>query len=357
MDTPQNTIRTRWAALGAAVAITLGASGIGVVGATIGSGERTGFVPITPCRLMDTRTPDNVGPRDTPIGEQEEHTVAAHGTNGQCTITDQATGLVLNVTAVDATAPTNLRLYPADQPVPATSNLNPFPGTPPVPNSVTTDIDANGQFKIFNAFGQVDVIADVVGFYEDHNHDDRYPLTDDVYTKAQVDSKTADPSSQVILGGDFQPASVAVGHSRPDGAFRFVNTAGACAFAPIRLTAGRSIGRIDVRYLTTTLNASMNVRLVGRSLTSGSMTGDASDVHVIAQGTSGPLKLDSVQTHSVKVSPRATLRQDFAYSLRICTDQTVTIRQAQVGRGSLVDIDPFPIDPVLTDPLPIDPQI
>ena len=42
--------RARWAAIGAAVAVTIGAGGIMSASASIDSGERTVFVPITPCR-------------------------------------------------------------------------------------------------------------------------------------------------------------------------------------------------------------------------------------------------------------------------------------------------------------------
>ena len=58
-------LHTRWAALGAVVAITLSAGGIGT--ASIGTGERTVFVPITPCRLVDTRPAFQVGPRSAPL--------------------------------------------------------------------------------------------------------------------------------------------------------------------------------------------------------------------------------------------------------------------------------------------------
>ena len=59
-------LRTRWSAVGAAVAVTLGAGGIGLVSATFPS-DATTFVPITPCRLFDTRPEFQVGDRGTPL--------------------------------------------------------------------------------------------------------------------------------------------------------------------------------------------------------------------------------------------------------------------------------------------------
>ena len=202
--------RTRWAAIGAAVAITLGAGGINLARATIGTGERTSFVAITPCRLADTRAPDNVGPRNTPIGSDTTFTLTAHGSNGLCTspaIPTGATALSLNVTAVGPTDATYLTIFPTGATQPLTSNLNPTPGQPPVPNAVTVDVNALGQFNIFNKNGSVNVIVDIVGYYEDHNHDDRY------YTKTEVDAMVSPLTNSVAAyaGGDQQDALTTTG--------------------------------------------------------------------------------------------------------------------------------------------------
>ena len=177
--------RTRWAAIGAAVAVTLGAGGIGLVlAAPLSTGERTVLVPAN-CRLADTRAgATNVGTKTSPLGAGETHTFSAHGTNGNCTIPADATALNLNVTAVGATATrTFLTFWGADQPQPLTSSLNPAAGQPPTPNALTTDLSATGQFKTYNDVGSVNVIIDITGYYQDHNHDDRY------YTKDQLDPR------------------------------------------------------------------------------------------------------------------------------------------------------------------------
>lgn len=173
-------MRSRWAAIGAAIAVTLGGGGLGVVNAIQTSGERATYVPITPCRLLDTRAAAGVPGRHTPVGPGETHTQSAHGDNGQCTaIPADATALTLNVTALDATSPTYLTFWPADQAQPNASHLNPDVGAPPTPNAVNVDLSAAGQFKIFNERGSTGVIVDITGYYVDHNHDDRYPRTDD----------------------------------------------------------------------------------------------------------------------------------------------------------------------------------
>ncbi len=171
-------IRTRWAAIGAAVAVTLGAGGVGLVSATSPSDAVT-FVPIEPCRLFDTRPDFQVGDRSTPLGADETFTVEATGDNGECTgIPDSATGLGLNVTAVDPSAATVLTIW-GEGSQPNASSLNPTPGSPPTPNAVTSGLTGAGELNIWNAFGTVHVLADVVGYYTDHNHDDQYlPLSE-----------------------------------------------------------------------------------------------------------------------------------------------------------------------------------
>ena len=176
-------LRTRWSAVGAAVALALGAGGIGLVSAT-NPADATTFVAITPCRVIDTRPEFNVGPNSSPLGVGEIHTVKTHGSNGNCTgIPVEAVAISMNMTTVGATAPTFLTVWAADAPQPEASSLNPTPGAPPTPNAVTTELNGAGEFNIYNLAGNVHVLADINGYYVDHDHDDRY------YTKAQIDER------------------------------------------------------------------------------------------------------------------------------------------------------------------------
>lgn len=170
--------RSRWAAVGAAVAVSLGAGGIGISQATsdAGDGPVAAFFPIEPCRLADTRpNPATIGTRTTPLGPGETVTFGGWGVVGNCDLRSGTTALALNVTAVDATRQTNIRFFPAGDAVPVAANLNPTPGAPPVPNKVDVGLNpTTGEFSVFNRVGQVSVIIDVVGYYDDHTHDDRY---------------------------------------------------------------------------------------------------------------------------------------------------------------------------------------
>ncbi len=167
--------RIRWAAIGAAVAVTLGAGGIGVVRATVSSGPKPIFVSITPCRLVDTRpAPATVGARATPLNPNETATFTVHGTNGNCTIPAGALAIDANVTITAPTSDGFLTVFPADATLPNASNLNWSAGQAPTPNAVTVDLSTDGKVNVFNERGTVNVIIDIVGYYEDHNHDDRY---------------------------------------------------------------------------------------------------------------------------------------------------------------------------------------
>jgi len=194
--------RTRWSAVGAAVAVTL-AGGVALPSAratkTDGGGAGVVFVPIVPCRLFDTRpAPDNVGPRTSALAATDVYTQQVTGTNGNCTIPAAATAVSLNVTTTNATAASYLTLWPADASRPLASNLNWVPSSPPTPNKVDVKLSADGRVSLYNNAGNVDVLADIVGYYADHNHDDRY------YTKAEVDAAVAagvgDGVEEVVLG-------------------------------------------------------------------------------------------------------------------------------------------------------------
>ncbi len=202
--------RARWAAIGAAVAVSLGVGGIAVTNAAVSTGERTAFIPITPCRLFDTR-PSNpqIGPRATPLAAHEVYAVQVTGANGNCTIPADASAVAMNVTTVDGTGSSFLTIWPADVAQPQASSLNWVPGSPPTPNKVDVKLSATGGINLYNDVGSVNVLADVVGYYADHNHDDRY------YTKAQINGL---PASSVVAAGTVAQTerSVVVAEIRHD---------------------------------------------------------------------------------------------------------------------------------------------
>ena len=193
--------RARWAAIGASVAVALGVGGgFGLARATVSSGDRTVFVPITPCRLFDTRPASIVGVKNSPLLGGETYEVSARGASGQCNLPQGAVGVVLNVTVTNPTAVGFLTVFPSDVPRPLASHLNFVAGQAAVPNAVTVGLSADGRLSLFNSAGSINVLADVVGYYEGHDHDDRY------YTQPVADNRFFEGGTLKLVPADGTPA-------------------------------------------------------------------------------------------------------------------------------------------------------
>jgi hypothetical protein len=152
--------RSRWAAIGAAVAVSLGGGGLFVANAA--SGPTSNVVLIDPVRILDTRDPVNVGlpgPFVSPIGQKLQVTGSVPTTAGpQVAVPTGATGVLLNVTGVNATANGFISVRPGNATgAPLTSSLNITAGVT-VPNAVTVSLPTAGP----NA-GQIDITWDALG--------------------------------------------------------------------------------------------------------------------------------------------------------------------------------------------------
>jgi len=128
------------------------------------SSSQNAFVPIVPCRLMDTRAGGQIGPNQT-LTAKSVTSVAGRGTQGQCVIPASATALAVNLTAVGGTAASFLTIWPDEQLRPNSSNLNWAPGAA-VANTADVGLSSLGNFTVFNDSGTVDIIIDIAGYYE-----------------------------------------------------------------------------------------------------------------------------------------------------------------------------------------------
>ncbi len=160
--------------IGSAMTSVLGADGQSLVGGSFADlgmfGSSTpsvpstpanpvGFVPLDPYRVVDTR--DGTGVQAGPLGAGSTLTFTLAGVGG---VPAAPAAVVLNVTAVGASAQSFLTLYPAGASRPSVSNLNPMPGRTR-PNMVVVSPGFGGAVSLFNASGQVDVVVDVLGFF------------------------------------------------------------------------------------------------------------------------------------------------------------------------------------------------
>jgi hypothetical protein len=127
--------------------------------------DRSVLVPVVPARLLDTRpgslTVDGQFAGGGPVGPGATLSLVV---GGRVPVPPDATAVVLNVTALDASTLTYLTLWPHGAAQPTASNLNPSPGQPPTPNLVTVGL-GSGNVDIFNFAGNVHVLADVTGYY------------------------------------------------------------------------------------------------------------------------------------------------------------------------------------------------
>jgi hypothetical protein len=124
------------------------------------------FTGVTPARILDTRL--GTGGFSSPVGPGQTIALTVSGSGGVPLMTSTSPlppiAVVLNVTAVNATATTYLTVFPDGASQPVASDLNVMPG-PAVPNLVVVRLGSNGVVDFFNAVGTTDVIADVVGYY------------------------------------------------------------------------------------------------------------------------------------------------------------------------------------------------
>ena len=118
------------------------------------------FTPLTPSRLLDTRSGTGAAGPVLPLGTL---TVQIAGKGGI-----PATGtsaVALNVTAVGPTGDGYITAWPSGRPRPDASNLNFYAGQN-IPNMVIVPISADGKINLFNgSWGTVELLADVAGYY------------------------------------------------------------------------------------------------------------------------------------------------------------------------------------------------
>jgi glucose/arabinose dehydrogenase len=120
------------------------------------------FVPVTPCRLMDTRDPAKTGSLGPPaLAAQTQRTVAV--LQGTCSIPATARAYALNVTVVPAGPLSFLTLWPAGFPRPLASTLN-SPAGQVVANAALMPAGTNGDINVF-VTDATDVILDIVGYF------------------------------------------------------------------------------------------------------------------------------------------------------------------------------------------------
>ena len=125
----------------------------------------SGFVPMTPARLLETRVGaglTTVDGRFEGIGSIEAGATIELPVSGRGGVPAEARGVMLNVTAVWPTAPGFIIVYPCDEPRPLASNLNYQPGDI-IPNAVLAKPDGNGTVCLYS-LADTHIVVDVNGY-------------------------------------------------------------------------------------------------------------------------------------------------------------------------------------------------
>jgi hypothetical protein len=128
-------------------------------------GAAAAFTAADPVRILDTRSALGT-PGTARLGAGEVLDLSVTG--GSSPVPAGASAVALTVTAVSATSPTDVRVYPAPLGIaapPLVSNINVRPGSA-VPNVVIVKVGARGQVRLRNEAGGVHLLADVAGWYD-----------------------------------------------------------------------------------------------------------------------------------------------------------------------------------------------
>jgi YVTN family beta-propeller protein len=162
------------------VASVLGVGGFAVVRATSGSSSASSFIPVSPVRVLDTRSDLGLAAvRDGVAGTLKVTgsipTATSNGVVNAVVVPAGATAVVLNVTAVNPTSGGYVSLRPGDATgAPTVSTLNVTAGGT-FPNGATITIPTTGahagQIQVwyeaeYTTVGSTELLIDVAGYYE-----------------------------------------------------------------------------------------------------------------------------------------------------------------------------------------------
>lgn len=120
----------------------------------------TSFMAGWPTRVLDTRNGTGAARRKIGPGG----VVRVKVLDAQVAPTTGVRAVTMNVTDVNATSSSVVTAYPDGAARPRTSNLN-FSAGQVNPNLVTVPVGKDGYVDLHNAFGYVDLVADVQGYY------------------------------------------------------------------------------------------------------------------------------------------------------------------------------------------------
>ena len=167
-------IRSRWAAIGAAIAVTLG--GGGLIGVSAASGDASSLRTLTPTRILDTREGSE--------GKISDKTIALQVTGAASVVPAGAGSVSVNLTVTggerngDYGFVTAFPCTAASDAVPNASTLNFVEGVD-VANSTVVPLGATGMMCLY-VYGSAHLIVDANGYYETSSIDEINASIDEI---------------------------------------------------------------------------------------------------------------------------------------------------------------------------------
>jgi PKD repeat protein len=156
----------------------------------------SGFTPLTPDRILDTRT--TTGGHDSALGSDTALTLTVAGADGGLLPSSGITAVALNLTVTNESANGDIVAYPEGATKPGTSNINYFSGVN-IANYAIVPVAANGEIEIYNnSTGTTNVIADVSGYFSATGTSSFVPVTP---------TRTLD--TRTLIDGTVEPDTIA----------------------------------------------------------------------------------------------------------------------------------------------------
>jgi len=122
------------------------------------------YQPLTPARVLDTRIGLNAPMAPLGAGQVLDLDVVA-----KAGVPSGATAVAFTVTALSASAVTNVRAYPTPATggtsIPVVSNINIEPQQSPTPNLVVVKVGDANKVRLRNSEGSTELFVDVAGYY------------------------------------------------------------------------------------------------------------------------------------------------------------------------------------------------
>ena len=122
-----------------------------------------GFNPVSPTRLLDSRT--TTGGWNGRLAAGSPRALAVRQPENPTGVPATATAVVATVTVTNTTASSFLTVWPGGIERPNVSNVN-FAAGETVPNLITVPIGADGSIRFANEIGEAHVVLDLIGYFD-----------------------------------------------------------------------------------------------------------------------------------------------------------------------------------------------